>query len=66
MKAEELINTLSNVNVDVNSETALQAVELYVEFLYFEKITNISLGITFLALCAWLMYLLFKNWDKIN
>ena len=66
MKAEELINTLSNVNVDVNSETALQAVELYVEFLYFEKFANFAISITFISFAAWIMYLMFKNWDKIN
>ena len=61
MKAEELINTLSNVNVDVNSETALQAVELYVEFLYFEKFANIGLATLFIAFAAWIMYLVVKH-----
>jgi len=62
MKAEELINTLSNVNVDVNSETALQAVELYIQFLYFEKILHISLAVLFLAFAAWIiLYLVIKH-----
>jgi len=61
MKAEELINTLSNVNVDVNSETALQAVELYVEFLYFEKYASFGFATVFLAFAGWIVYLMVKH-----
>ena len=61
MKKEDLINTLSNVNVDINSETALQAVELYVEFLYFEKFANFAIGGLFIALSGWIVYLMLTH-----
>ena len=64
MKKEELLDIISNVNVDVNSETALQAVELYIQFLYFEKFvhsTVTALLIAFIAFVGWVAYLVFKN-----
>lgn len=61
MKAEELINALSNVNVDVNSETALQAVELYVEFLYFATLAKFATGVLCMAFVAWVVYLMVKH-----
>jgi hypothetical protein len=61
MKAEELINTLSNVNVDVNSEAALQAVELYVEFLYFATLAKLTTGVLCMAFVAWVVYLMVKR-----
>ena len=66
MKKEELLDIISNVNVDVNSETALQAVELYIQFLYFEKFANFAVSALFMAFAGWMVYLVFKNWDKIN
>ena len=57
MKAEELINTLSNVN----SETALQAVELYVEFLYFATLAKFATGVLCMAFVAWVVYLMVKH-----
>ena len=66
MEKEELLDIISNVNVDVNSETALQAVELYIQFLYFEKFANFAVSGLFMALAGWMVYLTFKNWDKIN
>ena len=61
MQAEELINTLSNVNVDINSETALQAVELYIEFLYFEKFATLTIGGLFLLFAGWIVYLMLTH-----
>ena len=61
MKAEELINALSNVNVDVNSETALQAVQLYVEFLYFATLVKFTTGVLCMAFVAWVVYLMVKH-----
>ena len=61
MKAEELINALSNVNVDVNSEAALQAVELYVEFLYFATLAKFITGVLCMAFVAWVVYLMVKR-----
>lgn len=57
MKAEELINTLSNVN----SEAALQAVEMYVEFLYFATLTKFATGVLCMAFVAWVVYLMVKH-----
>jgi hypothetical protein len=61
MKKEELLDIISNVNVDVNSETALQAVELYIQFLYFEKFVHFSVSALFIAFVGWVAYLVFKN-----
>ena len=38
MKTEDILNILSDINI--NSETAVEAVELYVKFMYFEKLLN--------------------------
>ena len=62
MKTEELINALSNVNVDVNSETVLQAVEIYVEFLYFAMLAKFATGVLCMAFLAWGVYLMVKRY----
>ena len=61
MTDEQLINALSNVTGEVNSETALQAVELYVEFLYFATLAKFITGVLCMAFVAWVVYLMVKR-----
>ena len=48
MKREDILNILSDINI--NSETAIDAVELYVKFMYFEKIIDFLICICFVGI----------------
>jgi len=48
MKTEDILNILSDINI--NSETAVEAVELYVKFMYFEKIIDFLFGLCFVVI----------------
>ena len=61
MTDEQLINALSNVTGEVNSEIELQRVELYVEFLYFATLAKLTTGVLCMAFVAWVVYLMVKH-----
>ena len=58
MKTEDILNILSDINI--NSETAGEAVELYVKFMYFEKIIDFLVGLCFVGMIAGLALFILK------
>ena len=45
MNQEDIKNLLSDINI--NSETAVEAVELYIKFMYFDKFLEFLAGLCF-------------------
>ena len=45
MNQEDIKNILSDINI--NSETAVEAVELYIKFMYFDKLLDFLAGLCF-------------------
>ena len=58
MKKEELLSVLSDINI--NSETALEAVSLYIKYLYFEQFIQTAMGLLLLGAILWTVSILVK------
>ena len=47
MNQEDIKNILSDINI--NSETAVEAAEIYIKFMYFERVMDFLSGICFVS-----------------
>lgn len=62
MSKEEILSVLSDINI--NSETALEAVSLYVEYLRFEKQLECTIFVTFFGCLFFAVFNIFKAVNK--
>ena len=59
MKKEDILNILSDINI--NSETALEAIYLYIKYLYFEQFTQTAVSLLLLGAAFWTVSILLKQ-----
>lgn len=59
MNKEDIINILSDINI--NSDTAGEAIELYIKFMYFEKLVDFVVGICFVGMIVAFGCFVFKS-----
>ena len=63
MSKEELLNALSDINI--NSETGLEAVSLYIKFLYFDTFMSAIITVVIFSLITVILILLFRKLDQL-
>ena len=63
MNQEDIKNLLSDINI--NSETAVEAVELYIKFMYFDKFLDFLAGLCFVFGASTIVWFVGKKlWES--
>ena len=64
MKTEDILNILSDINI--NSETAVEVAELYIKFMYFEKVIDFLVGLCFVGIVVAFGYFVAKLLKEVE